>query len=438
MLVVYIPNNNLLEREYVINTIFGEFLGLDFKVKKDNNPNTTISFNNKRIEIVDSLWNGKEDLGYLSIDNIPTVKYVTNKFAVEKDIPVLYGDGNIDESEDSIYCGIDIFASIFFMLTRWEESVVSKLDEHERFIGKESVAYKAGFLNRPIVNEYIELLWNMMVALGYEDNRCDRTFKLVLTHDIDFPFMRYRFLRISKYIANCLMRFHLNDALSYFPFYLQDPYDTYDFFMDVSEMADTESHFYFMSDGPDKRLINYSTGKKKRFRSIVDNITKRGHEVGFHPGYASFFNNITWRKEKEELESVINKKVLEGRQHYLRFKMPETFVLWEENRMEYDSTLSYFDVEGFRCGTGDSFPVFNFIERKTYKLKERPLIVMDATLVSYRDYTIEKIRNVLEYYIVLGKKYRMQITFLFHNSSFMGKKGCALKNIYRKVLLGSE
>ena len=143
----------------------------------------------------------------------------------------------------------------------------------------------------------------------------------------------------------------------------------------------------------DRSVKYYSTGEKKRFRSIVDNITKRGHEVGFHPGYASFFNNITWRKEKEELESVINTKVLEGRQHYLRFKMPETFVLWEENRMEYDSTLSYFDVEGFRCGTGDSFPVFNFIERKTYKLKERPLIVMDATLVSYRDYTIEKIRN---------------------------------------------
>ena len=51
--------------------------------------------------------------------------------------------------------------------------------------------------------------------------------------------------------------------------------------------------------------------------------------------------------------------------------------------MEWESSMGYSDLPGFRCGTCYAYPVYDCIERKKLKLREKPLIVMDATLVHY-------------------------------------------------------
>ena len=88
--------------------------------------------------------------------------------------------------------------------------------------------------------------------------------------------------------------------------------------------------------------------------------------------------------------------------------------------MKLDSTLGYADKEGFRCGTGDIFPVFDFHNRRQLELKERPLILMDGTLQQYRRYSIEEAFETIQYFISIGKKYSCPITLLFHNHSFAG------------------
>ena len=55
--------------------------------------------------------------------------------------------------------------------------------------------------------------------------------------------------------------------------------------------------------------------------------------------------------------------------------------------MKVDGTCGYADKEGFKCGTGDEFSVFNILTRKKLKLKERPLIVMDSGLFEYNNYS---------------------------------------------------
>lgn len=80
-------------------------------------------------------------------------------------MPVLFGTGDLEMRDDSIICGSDLFAGAFFMLTRWEEHVVKERDVHGRFCSSNSLASRFGFLNRAIVNEYIEYLWNMIYYL---------------------------------------------------------------------------------------------------------------------------------------------------------------------------------------------------------------------------------------------------------------------------------
>ena len=372
--------------------------------------------------------------GGISVDNLPVVKYAKNEFTPEPDIPVLYGDGIFVKDESHIDCGIDVFASIFFMLTRWEEYVIKRRDKWNRFNGKDSVAFKAGFLHRPIVNEYVEMIWNMMLYLGYSGKRKPRRFEVVPTHDIDKVFMRRRFVDTAKTVVKRSLALDIRDAIFFSFDFLRDPYNTFNFLMKTSEETGVNSRFYFMSaDGAIDRFRD-SPFNSKRYQTVIKQIRKRGHYIGFHPGFFSVEKEQNWHKEKKMYEEYLGFTPEEGRQHYLRFNMPETFSFWEHNDMKLDSTLTYYDVEGFRCGTGDIFHVFNFLERKEYELVERPLVIMDGTLLDYQSYPLNKVVEVLDYYISIGKKYKMPITLLFHNSVFEGYQGYKLKKIYRNCL----
>ncbi|WP_427365245.1 hypothetical protein [Candidatus Caldatribacterium saccharofermentans] len=73
-----------------------------------------------------------------------------------------------------------------------------------------------------------------------------------------------------------------------------------------------------------------------------------------------------------------------GRQHYLRWENPVTWQIWDEVGLDYDATLGFADHVGFRCGTCREFPVFDLKARRALRLREIPLMVMDATLLEDR------------------------------------------------------
>ena len=71
-----------------------------------------------------------------------------------------------------------------------------RIDKHGRFLGRDSIAFKYQFLQRPVVNEYAEFLWNMLLSLSPQQEREQHDYQLILTHDIDKIFYRG-----TKYIA---------------------------------------------------------------------------------------------------------------------------------------------------------------------------------------------------------------------------------------------
>ena len=84
-------------------------------------------------------------------------------------IPILFGEPRITKENGQIIIHADLIASTFFLISRYEECVRRDVrDEHGRFIGKESLPYKAGFLNRPIVEEYGALLRQCLRDAGLD------------------------------------------------------------------------------------------------------------------------------------------------------------------------------------------------------------------------------------------------------------------------------
>ncbi len=69
------------------------------------------------------------------------------------------------------------------------KSYFKKLDAHERFRLEETIAYKHDFLHRPIVNEYVEVLWLLMKQLWPALSRKKRKYKYLVSCDVDHPLM---------------------------------------------------------------------------------------------------------------------------------------------------------------------------------------------------------------------------------------------------------
>ncbi len=447
MIKIIIPNNNINERKYIIDILFNEFLGLEYSIEIiENSKNYSIVLENKKkLMFQDCFFNKfQKDLQYLEEVNIPKkVKFVINNFIIEKDIPVIYGtDKLIIDNQKSITCGIDIFASSFYMLTRWEEYVNKIRDEHSRFPAYASLACKNNFLDRPIVNEYVEMLWNMLKYLGINDNRKEREFKLLLTHDVDVP-LNYTSLKSTVRVAigDIIKRKNIKLALDNFLPRLKvhlgiekDPFDTFDYLMDISEKVGTKSYFFFMGSGQTK-FDNYYKINDGFIHRLIEKIKKKGHYIGIHPTYNAYIDLEQFKKEKVEVEENLDTQITFGREHYLRFEVPTTWQIWEDCKMEWDSTLCYADKEGFRCGVCYEYSVFNILTRKQLKLKEKPLVVMECSFVTYQP-NITSTTMEIKIKELLGrvKKYNGEFVFLWHNSNFNTPKWKKYQDVYKNVL----
>lgn len=441
MINIYIPNNNIEERKYIINTIFQFFLGLEINIEIKPVSNYLIILGNKKkIEIKDSFFNKyKKDFEYLNLENIPKDIQIikNNKFIDIKNLPIIYGEPNISDSLDQIICGIDIFASSFFMLTRWEENVIKDKDKHNRFPDHASLAFKNKFHKRPIVNEYVELLWNMIYHLDDSLDRKDRQYSVTVTHDVD-KFRRYdSFIKYIKALGgdlllrkNPLLWFKTSlDFVSVQLKIKKDPYDSFEYLMKVSENNNIKSHFYFMPNKMGELDARYNI-ENISVRKTIETIIKKGHFVGIHGSYQGYNNGDVF---KYELKRFNEFSVIEGRQHYLRFENPKTWQMWEDNNFESDSTMGYSEFSGFRSGICYEYPVFNILTRTSLKLIEKPLIAMERAIRNeYND--IELFINDIKMLSSITKIFNGNFVFLWHSNNINTNDWKSFSTEYEKII----
>ncbi|MDY0320120.1 MAG: polysaccharide deacetylase family protein [Arcobacteraceae bacterium] len=418
MIIINIPNNNILERKYIIDIIFDEFLGLEYQIiESDDCQDWMIEVENKQVLKIQDTFFSKypNDLEYLKLENIPS---------------------QIEQ--------LDIFAASFFMLTRWEEYVNKARDLHDRFPVTESLAYKNAFLDRPIVNEYLEELKKMLLKLDDNLKFKEHNYQLVLTHDVDHIKKWDTSKKFIRHLAGDLIE--RNSIIEFFrsmiyfikvkTHIVNDPYDTFDYFMDISDKLQVKSHFLFMAKGVTSFDNRYKTNDKQVIE-LVNKIQRRGHHIGIHPTYNAYNNFEQLKSEINELEKNFDTNISFGREHYLRFEIPTTWQIWDDNNLSWDSTCGYADKEGFRCGVCYEYSVFNILTRKKLKLKEKPLIVMDGSLRIQERMTPLLMKEKILELIKQVKKYNGEFVFLWHNSSFNIKEWREYNKVYEEVLISS-
>lgn len=437
------PQNFTAERKYIIETIFNDFLGLEFNLCFDNSVNYTILLkNDKKIIFNDFFWtNFKENESYLKFENIPDkIIFAQNKFTPQKDIPVIFGNDKIFISENIIECNNDIFASSFFMLSRWEEAVSAEKDIHGRFKCENSLAQKFNFHERPIVNEYLEMLWNMLISLGFEGKRKERNFEIIPSHDIDFLFQFSGFFNGIKEIAGDIFKrkniksafFNLKNLLSSKLRLKKDPFDTFDFLMETAQKNNLKSTFYFMPGEKNEFDIKYYYTKK--LKKIIEKIISNDHKIGIHGSYNSFNNPEVLETQLKKLENfAFDIKIENIRQHYLRFENPKTWQIQDNLQLKTDSSIGYSNTSGFRAGICFQYYIFDIFECKKLNLSEFPLIFMETASQKkfpnpgdFKNHAL-KLKDTV-------KKYSGNFTVLWHNSNFNSYYWLEFKEFYSLII----
>lgn len=367
--------------------------------------------------------------------------YKSNQYSF--DALVLYGleieSKNIQPFFADNKFGFDLFETIFFHISRYEEyhcknEMRNKWDvmhAEEMFLVKNKIE------KIPVVDH---IVYSFFKCLGLKPKL--RKTNIVISHDIDHIRKFNNKYSFTKKLFGHLRRGEISligewrkQAKKYKKDKI-DPYDVYDWLLIKGDGSNHERNkmiFYLMGGSsvydtpipPDDPIFLESILKAK----------ERGYEIGTHPSYEAWNDQGMARNEKESLEEIIGNDIKISRQHYLHFKFSETIRILESNGIELDSSLGFFDRIGFRCGTGFIYKLYDLEEERISSVKELPLVFMDSAIIreAKRDGSEHEMIRICNTFLEKNK-YFTCITCNFHNSRFEESemRGWPLKTVFEK------
>lgn len=439
---ILVPHKFFAEKEYIIRQLLSYLSLPEYSITPTNDQWYTIVNKENKILIKDQFFARVEGESYLSEEYLPqsVVQLTSNQFFENKDLVFFFGMPHIQTTGNEIRIEADIFASAFYLLSRWEEKVIRERDGHDRFPDKANILVRNGLHYRPVVCEYVGFLRNLLHAIGVRAE-LKRQYSLRVTHDVDFlrrfgSFMDFARGAVNDIVRRRSLRYFFKTIGAYASVQLKgerDPYDTFDFLMDVSEENNTVSEFYFIPSRIDEPFAFYDY-RNPIAAEKVKHILERGHIVGLHGSYRAHRNRQYFFEEINRFYQTWGFRPEKGRQHFLRFSVPETWRIWSEAGLKEHSSIGFISHAGFRAGMCYPYQVFDVVQRRALELIESPLVLMEVGLLKETQDDFNDFWNkAMELYRQV-KRYKGNFVLLWHNNSFGFGKFYDKQDFYRSLV----
>ena len=341
-------------------------------------------------------------------------------------VPFLYGEDRVEKEGNTVVVYADLVATTFFFLSRYEEICRPQVrDKHGRFPGKESLLYRNGLMDRPILDEYTLLVQRWLRTAGVDvPSLPERIAKVWLTHDVDAPFFGKSLRAFCREVSQGTswgMAWRLWRQNRE-----EDPYYTFPRMAELDQACRERAAFpvqtvYFLKGGGespyDKPVYKL---KRKGLGRLIEFLSNQNITFGLHGSYSSGAKRADLC-EKREVEQAVGKRVFFFRNHFLRSCEPSHLASLENIGITDDFTMGYADVAGFRLATTRPAIWINPATGRLSRLVLHPLSVMDATLADPR-YMGMDAESAREYCISLFhtiRRYGGEVCLLWHNTSFV-------------------
>lgn len=415
MLLIY--TSNITNRvKYIMQYVFEERLGIEYSITDDKDvyQRTVTSF---KIAYTNEFCN--EGL-YLYAERLLFEKEIKRIALHEKfsnGIAILFAH------DKTSALPFDVFAAIFYLISRYEEYLNDPRDTHGNYIFTNSILYKLNVLDTPLVEQWIELLKDALAknfpSIQFKNHKS----KFGLSFDIDVAYAyknRSAAILASGFIKK-MFSLNFGDAKDQLLALLnrkEDMYDTYQYIF--SSIKNTNSIFFF-DMGRYGRFDKNPSYKNKKFRHLIQSISEKAL-VGIHPSYTSNSKSNLVTTEKNKLQQITGKPVTASRQHYLKLNLPSTYNLLISNNIVEDFTMGYSGYYGFRAGTCNSFLFFDLVNDRQTQLRLYPFAYMEVTFNNYLNLTIDEAKKIISKLVETVKKYNGTFIPLWHNSTLCNCK----------------
>jgi hypothetical protein len=283
---------------------------------------------------------------------------------------------------DCVECPVDLPASTLLTLSRFEETLPVPRDAHGRFSAFSSVAWREGFLHRPIVDEYGIALAQALSYLLPGWTPEERHLRVKLGHDVDeigVPFS------VRSALGHTFRRRSPLATVRDFLALSTGAENTYQILLrtlvKLSRERGLDSAVYWKSNGSKPRESGYDP-RHKQIRNLVAAFRDQAVEMGIHPGYETFESLEKLSADVSELREWLGERQVGGRQDFLRWS-PQSWVHWNSLGLAYDASVGFADHIGFRAGTSYPYRPWLLSKRCEAELLEIPLLAMDSTLQAY-------------------------------------------------------
>ena len=441
--LVRVPPGCESAKTYVLGVVFRDFFGLRYALTTNSGCDYEICFGDRTVVVSDIFLSKPENLNP-DLSKVPQPPFQYFHASDDLDccirkgdsLPILFGVPEVQIEADMAMCRFDIFGTIFFFLSRFEEIAGHDRDSHDRFPAVASIAYRSNFLDRPIVDEYVELLWTLIQHVAPRATRVRRVAQVKVTCDVDQPFddtmssisgfsravtgdlVRRRSIRIARHrVAGFLGHMKGN--------FLADENYTFDWYMNVCEQCGRSATFFFIPDRSAGRIDGRYRLSNRSILNLIRLISHRGHGIGAHGSYNSYRDLDRIVAERGKLIQAcraagVESQIVGNRQHYLRWDAARTPDYLNEAGYLYDSSGGFADAPGFRYGTSYPITMWSWRSLSALNLKQQPLVLMETTIKAPQYSQSARVDDPLQSIQGLkarAMKYGGDFTFLWHNSN---------------------
>lgn len=315
----------------------------------------------------------------------------------------------------------DIFAAIFFLLTRYEEYLPNSKDEYGRFGHTNALAYKEGFLQQPAINMWLEELRRLFNEKETDCAIQKQPFSFVATYDIDmaWSFKNKGFKRNAGAFARDLINGQFRQIISRIRVLTNkqpDPFDAFEWMHQLHQQYGLQPLYFFLVAQQTGKYDKNISVQNAAFQQLVQSIAA-GNKIGLHPSWQSGDMPLLIKKEKSVLETISNKTITHSRQHYIRFTLPYTYRYLIDAGIQHDYSMGYGTINGFRASIATPFYWYDLSTEEKTGLLVHPFCFMEGNSFYIQKFTAAQALEELHYFKNIIQAVNGTMYTIWHNSS---------------------
>lgn len=317
----------------------------------------------------------------------------------------------------------DIFAASFYLLSRYEEYLPHEKDMYGRYAHENSLAYKEEFLHQPIINLWVQYFVEALKRKFSLFPIHFSPFTFLPTYDIDIAWS-YKHKGLWRNVGGLIQSLVTGNSqlfkerINVWRGKQKDPFDSYNWMNQLHEKHKLKPYYFFLVAGKKGKYDKNISPRQQALRELIRNHLIK-YPVGIHPSWRSGDEFFLLKKEIGWLQSLTGNIVLSSRQHYIRFTLPETFRRLIENGIQFDFSMGYGSINGFRASVASPYYWYDLEKEVQTGLVLFPFCYMDANSFYEQKYSAQQALDEMRKYYKIVRSVNGTFIMIWHNQ-FLG------------------